>query len=85
MLKLYLISVIIWLIILLATNYITQIVCKGNNIDYSKYTKKTKGEKINLILVSLIPAFRLLYWGTMIFLMGADEEQLDKLFNKKEN
>lgn len=85
MLKLYLISVIIWLVILLAANKITVQICKTKNINYKKYVKN-KTTKINYFVVSLIPIFRVFVWGVLIWLIAADETQLDKLFNKtKEN
>ncbi len=82
MLKIYLMSVIIWSIILIATSHVTKTFCKAKDIDYSKYKKETT-IKMNLIIVALIPLFRLFVFGTFIFLMGANEEKLDKLFDKE--
>ena len=86
MLKMYLISVIIWIVVLSATNHLMKVICRDKDIDYSKYIKNKKKTRISFIIVALIPILRLLFFGTMIFMIGADEEQLDKIFNtEKEN
>ena len=85
MLKMYLISVIIWLIILTATSKFAGEIIKNKDIDYKKYIKNRKPTiKINFTLISFIPVIRLIEWVVMIYLIFADEKSLDKLFKKAE-
>lgn len=83
MLKIYLASVIIWLIILIATDKFVRGIIKNNKINYKKYTKVEGKVKISYIVVSFIPVVRAFIWGVMIYLAGADEKSLDKLFEDK--
>lgn len=85
MLKIYLVSVIIWIIILTATSKFAGEIIKNKDIDYKKYIKEKSDANLNYILVSFIPVIRLIVWGVMIYLIGADEKSLDKLFKKVED
>ena len=86
MLKIYLGSVIIWSIILIATNMFVKEIVKDKNIDYKKYikNKNIKGKLSFIVIISFIPVIRLVVWGVMIWLIGADEQHLDKILNKPE-
>ena len=84
MLKIYLVSAIIWLIILIATDKFGKAIIKNKDIDYSKYIKNGKS-KVSYFVIAFIPVIRLIVWGTMLFLVVADEEMLDKLFKDKSN
>lgn len=83
MLKIYLVSVIIWLIILIATDKFVGGIIKNKKINYKKYTKGKGKANISYMVVSFIPVVRAFVWGVMIYLAGADEKNLDKLFEDK--
>ncbi len=83
MLKIYLVSVVIWLIILITTSKFTGEIIRNKDIDYTKYINNKSKTKLNFLLVSFIPIIRLAVWGVMIYLIGADEKSLDKLLNNK--
>jgi hypothetical protein len=84
MLKMYLISVIIWLIVLNATDKFAKEIIKNKDIDYKKYTKGKSKTNISYTSISFIPIIRLIYWLIMIYVIGADEKSLDRLFNNSE-
>lgn len=86
MLHFYLVTVIIWFIILIATTKMAKPIMKNKGIDYSKYFKNKSKTKISLFTVSFIPIIRLITWGMILVLIGADEKQMDQWFlkNKEE-
>ena len=86
MLHFYLVTVIIWFIILTATNKITKPIMKNKGIDYSKYFKNKSKTKISLFTISFIPIIRLTVWFMTLVLIGANEKQMDEWFlkNKEE-
>lgn len=83
MLKIYLSSVIIYTILLIATEQVVKAFIKGRNVDLKKYTKGDK-IKISYITIALIPILRFLMFVMMLFLAFADEKMLDKIFKEKE-
>ena len=84
MLKTYLMSVIMWWMILTATGTFANRSRKSRNIDFKKYLKNRKPIKVSYLLMACIPIIRLIAFGIEIFLAGADEKQLDILFNKED-
>lgn len=82
MLKIYLMSAIIWLIILIATDKFAKEIIKNKKIDYKKYVKDKTKTKISYIVISFIPVIRLIVWCSIIYLTIADEEALDRLFKQ---
>lgn len=86
MLHFYLVTVIIWFIILTATAKIAKPIMKNKGIDYGKYFKNKSKTKISLFTISFIPIIRLVIWFMIIILIGADEKKMDELFlkNKEE-
>lgn len=86
MLHFYLVTVIIWFIILIATSKIAKPIMKNKGIDYSKYFKNKSKTKISFFTISFIPIIRLITWFMILIFIGADEKQMDELFlkNKEE-
>jgi len=84
MLKIYLSSVIIYAILLIATNKVAEAFIKSRNVDYKKYTKGKSKIKISYITIAFIPILRFLMFAMMLFLTFADEKMLDKIFEEKE-
>lgn len=96
MLKIYLSSIIIWFIILSATDIILRKTIKNKDINYKKYIKnkqnniqlsKNIGKNTINALISFIPILRLILWVAEVFLIVADEKMLDEIFkidNKEE-
>ena len=86
MLHFYLVTVIIWFIILIATTKMAKPIMKNKGIDYSKYFKNKSKTKISLFTISFIPIIRLIAWFMILVLIGADEKQMDEWFfkNKEE-
>lgn len=86
MLKIYLVSVIIYFIIFIATSkFAKEMIKNRKDIDYKEYikNKEIKG-KLSFTVVSFIPIMRLVTWGVMIFIIFARKEDLDKLFKESE-
>lgn len=86
MLHFYLVTVIIWFIILIATTKMAKPIMKNKGIDYNKYFKNKSKTKISLFTISFIPIIRLTVWFMILILIGADEKQMDEwvLKNKEE-
>lgn len=86
MLHFYLVTVIIWFIILIATTKMAKPIMKNKGIDYSKYFKNKSKTKISLFTISFIPIIRLTVWFMILILIGANEKQMDEWFlkNKEE-
>lgn len=86
MLHFYLVTVIIWLIILIATTRMAKPIMRNKGIDYSKYFKNKSKTKISLLTISFIPIIRLTVWFMILILIGANEKQMDEWFlkNKEE-
>ena len=86
MLHFYLVTVIIWFIILIVTSKIAKQIMKNKRIDYSKYFKNKSKTKISFFTISFIPIIRFTVWFMILILIGADEKQMDEWFlkNKEE-
>lgn len=86
MLHFYLVTVIIWFIILIATTKMAKPIMRNKGIDYSKYFKNKSKTKISLLTISFIPIIRLTVWFMILILIGANEKQMDEWFlkNKEE-
>lgn len=86
MLHFYLVTVIIWFIILIATTKMAKPIMRNKGIDYSKYFKNKSKTKISLFTISFIPIIRLTVWFMILILIGANEKQMDEWFlkNKEE-
>lgn len=84
MLKIYFSSVIIYIILLSATEKIAKEFIKNKEIDYKKYTKEKSKTKISYITIAFIPILRFLIFIMMLFLAFADEKMLNKIFKDKE-
>ena len=86
MLHFYLVTVIIWFIILIATTKMAKPIMRNKGIDYSKYFKNKSKTKISLFTISFIPIIRLITWFMILVLIGANEKQMDEWFlkNKEE-
>lgn len=82
MLHFYLVTVIIWFIILIATTKMAKPIMRNKGIDYSKYFKNKSKTKISLFTISFIPIIRLTVWFMILILIGADEKQMDEWFLK---
>lgn len=84
MLKIYLSSVIIYTVLLTATEKVAEEIIKSKDIDYKKYVKGKSNRKISNITIAFIPILRFLMFVMMLFLAFADEKMLDKIFKDKE-
>lgn len=85
MLKMYLVSVIIYLIIFKATESVAKFIMNNRkDINYKEYLSGDVKGKISMVAVSLIPLLRTLFLVIMLYVMFADKESLDKLFKKSE-
>ena len=86
MLHFYLVTVITWFIILIATTKMAKPIMRNKGIDYSKYFKNKSKTKISLLTISFIPIIRLTVWFMILILIGANEKQMDEWFlkNKEE-
>lgn len=83
MLKIYLSSVIIYIILLITTEKVAKAFIKGRNVELKKYIKGDK-IKISYITIAFIPILRFLMFVMMLFLAFADEKMLDRIFEDKE-
>lgn len=72
MLHFYLVTVIIWFIILIATTKMAKPIMRNKGIDYSKYFKNKSKTKISLLTISFIPIIRLTVWFMILILIGAN-------------
>lgn len=81
MLTIYLMSVIIWIMVLKATESFGNGIMKNRtDVNYENYIKGTTIKaKMNFIVISFIPIIRLIVWGLLIFVAFASKEDLDKL------
>lgn len=85
MIKIYISSVVIWLVILNMTFVFGKEMIKNKDIDYKVYIKdkEIKG-KLSFTIISFIPIIRLIVWCVMIFVIFASQDTLDKLLKKED-
>lgn len=85
MIKIYISSVVIWLVILNMTFVFGKEMMKNKDIDYKVYIKdkEIKG-KLSFTIISFIPIIRLIFWCVMIFVVFASQDTLDKLLKKED-
>lgn len=83
MFKIYLASVIIYLIIFKAMESVGKFIIKNRkDINYKDYLSGNVKGEISMLAVSFIPLIRTMFLLIMIYVIFADKESLDKLFDK---
>lgn len=83
MLKIYLASVIIYLIIFKALESVAKFIMNNRkDINYKDYLSGNVKGEISMLAVSFIPLIRTMFLLIMIYVIFADKESLDKLFEK---
>lgn len=80
MIKLYLISIIIWLIMIVGTIYLFEDKIRENG--WTNVQKSNKNPWVVLILASAIPLIRVVCFISTIMMVGMTKEKFDEL--KKE-
>jgi hypothetical protein len=82
MLKIYLTTVVIWMIILWATAKITAPVIKEKN--WIKSDTSTKRGKCSIVFtLAAVPVIRLLVWVFLFVMCVYTHEELEELINKR--
>ena len=83
MLKIYLASAIIYLIIFKAMESVGKFIIKNRkDINYKDYLSGNVKGNLSTVAVSFIPLIRTTFLLVMIYVIFADKESLDKLFDK---
>lgn len=85
MFSIYIKSIIVYWIILLATCKIAKINLEGQDINLNDYfKKKTTKSGLSIPLISAVPIFRFVIFLVLLFLTVSTKETLDKIFLNEE-